>query len=142
MSRRRATSTAVWLSVAAAAALSVVPTMDSVQTSVGTEQPTQITVSGHSTVLAAAGWAGLAILAWPVAISLGAFVLDRQGTRPGAWFVAAALVMPVLPFGFFMIGGWFMPSVIAMIVAGRNGKRTLERDASLTGGHNNLAVES
>lgn len=71
----------------------------------------------RQTVIESAGWGGVLVLLWPIVITaLPLRLRDRPGVR-GYRAIATLLLLPLLPIGSFAVGGFYVPSALAMAIA-------------------------
>jgi len=79
--------------------------------------PHGTTPTENQTLLQADGWWGALILLAPIVLA-GMPVLLRNHRHVRAWRAGAAfLLLPLLPYDYFVAGGFYVPSFVAMAIA-------------------------
>lgn len=123
---------ALALALCASAALLVLPIYTQGHESSRTDAAGHITRSSASsseTLLHARGFGWIAILlAVPIVITAAPVPLKRHPRIRALRTVAAFMILPILPVGYFTIGGFYLPSAVAMFIAAtRRDHRAHER---------------
>jgi hypothetical protein len=116
----RWTVAACVLALCASVALLVLPiyarTTESAVTD-ATGEVTHTSTSSNETLLQGEGVGSIAILLLPVVIAAVPVVL-KNDTRIRVWrTITAILLLLIVPIGYFTVGGFYLPSAVAMLIA-------------------------
>jgi hypothetical protein len=108
------------LALCASIALLVLPICEQGSESSVTDAAGEVTrasASTQETLLQADGFGWIAILAVPVVVTALPLLLSGNARIRTLRIIVAIVLLLILPIGYFTIGGFYLPSAVAMLIA-------------------------